>query len=973
MSLRASCFFLCVFCAFFTAPFASSASFAASESTGKKHIMVGFHTATYKGESAEDLASKQVFFRLLQEVEAMSNYHFSFHHYSLEDGWADLAAGSIDIFGPARLEYNGSFSNESIIFNTVPIEQAHISLVFKDLIDVFYDDPSSIEGRTISTFKGNPYNVLLDNYLREHDVKAEYVYGKAHDYHELEADFFLSTSRNEKFNDYFTAYNFTVDNYYFAALQKNHLLMRDLDRLIKRALAENGTLLQEMYAQSMESSTTRRFLTRNETQILRNSNFSVGYTSDHQPIQYTTMDGKADGISIEIMRLLSEEYGFNVHFEGYDPDVEGDRKDYDILLASQDVIPDLLDKYTPTDIYLELPLVLFVDKVKLPELHKDNAIRSVGIYNYIGFDYGQILEKYSNPKIIPFNSITSAVTSYFKGELDAGLFTLTGAEYITDLVGDTNFSMVPTEFTLPLRIYISKELPHTYVDIFNVLLNHVDKSRFNLIISRQTANFTPQFSLYKLWESYKYFVYLGGFLIFASFMGFIYYTAHKKRLAVLDAINHDELTGLSSFFHFTQVAPKMLQHAKENQYQLVTVDLDHFSHVSKFLGFNTSKEVILAMGKALEVAFQGKNTLVARIVSEQFVILGEYESLTHIKGICEQQVLPAIQKVVGERFCLSLSVGVYVMKTPSEPIHEQVDRANMARTKGKSLHKHTYYYFDDSMQKRHEKEALIVSRMEQAVKDEEFVLVYQPKIDFETVTIGGAEALVRWYPKDGSTIFPDEFINVFESNGFIENLDFYVFEHVCQFIQKYSPTVDIPVISANLSSYTLRNTATPGRLWALLSKYNLSPQQVELEITESALTDDANILQEQVDNLKKLGFTVSMDDFGSGVSSLNRLASLNVDVVKLDKVFLDFNSTDEKGSVVVENVIRLTKDLDMKVVCEGVETLEQAQWLKSLQCNLAQGYYFERPLSEADFLEALREGRVYPLHDSNSGKVVLDL
>ncbi len=938
-----------------------------------QHVIIGFHDPAMNELAPDILASKQAFYRLLKEVEAMSHYRFTLHPYSLEEGWAGLADGSIDLFGPARADYEGSLNRSGLIFSEVPIEQAHVSLVFKGENDNFYDDPMSLEGKTIATFKANPYNTLLENYLREHDVKAKYIYAQAGDYHTLQADFYLATSRNERFSDYLSAYNFKVDNYYFAALEKNHVLMRDLDRLFQRAIAENGTLLQDMYTKTLQSSTTRRFLTRKETQLLRNSSFTVGYTIDHQPIQFTNDLGKADGISIEIMQLLAKQYGFKVDFEGYDPDVSGDRKEYDILLASQDVIPDLLEKYKPTDIYLDLPLVLFVDKSKLSELGKDDAFRTIGIYNYIGFDYSQIMAKYGNPKIVQFNSIGDAVTSYFSGELDAGIFTLTGAEYITDLVGDNAFSMVPTEFTLPLRFYVSKNLTQGYVDIFNVLINHVDKTLFSLIVSRQTANFTSSYSPYKLWENYKYIIFGLVFSLISCILAFIVYSGRKKRMAVLDAINHDELTGLSSFYHFDQAAPKLLQHAKENQYQIISIDLDHFSLVSKLLGFAASKEVILAMAKVLQSSFHKENTLVSRVVSEQFIILCEYESLTDVKNICEQKLIPALQKIVGERFCISLSVGVYVMKNPSEPIHEQVDRANIARTKGKSLHRNTYYYFDDSMQKRHEKEALIVSRMEQAVKDEEFVLVYQPKIDFNSLTIKGAEALVRWFPKDGSTIFPDEFIGVFESNGFIENLDLYVFEHVCQFITNNATETDIPVISANISSYTLRNTATPGRLWILLQKYNLEPSQIEIEITESALIDDASVLQDQVDSLKKIGFTVSMDDFGAGVSSLNRLASINVDVVKLDKAFLDFNSNEEKGSVVVENVIRLTKELDMKVVCEGVETLEQALWLKSLQCTLAQGYYFERPLSQDDFLNALREGRKYILRDDNDSRVMLDV
>ncbi len=142
----------------------------------------------------------------------------------------------------------------------------------------------------------------------------------------------------------------------------------------------------------------------------------------------------------------------------------------------------------------------------------------------------------------------------------------------------------------------------------------------------------------------------------------------------------------------------------------------------------------------------------------------------------------------------------------------------------------------------------------------------------------------------------------------------------------------------------------------MLDKYKLTPKQIEIEITESALVDDTCILLEQVDSLKSVGFNVSLDDFGSGVSTLNRLASVNVDIVKLDKLFLDFNITEKKGSIVVENIIRLTKDLQMQVVCEGVETAQQVRWLKSLKCNLVQGYFFDKPLSEHD-LKFLKKTR----------------
>ncbi len=938
------------------------------EQTPKKHIRLGFHAPLSSSASQDIIATRQSFYRLIKEVEVLSDYTFSFHHYDIESGWKALEQGEIDIYGPVRHE---KYGRSGFAYMQNSLGQAHVSLVFKHKDNIFYDDPSSIHNKTIATFKNNPYNAYAEKYLKDRNVTANFIYGTATDYHLLKADFYLVTSRNKNFDDYLSVYNLLLDDYFLAARLEDEALVRTLDAYFVRALAENGTLLHDMYMKPLQSNTTRRFLTRQEMQKLMNSTFSVGYTADHQPIQFTSASGQADGIAVEILQMLADEYGFTVNFHGYDPHVPGDRKEYDILIASQDVIPDLLQKYNATSIYLELPMVLFVDKEKLPHIGEQGAIRTIGIYNYIGFDYGQLSEKYHDPQILRFNSIKDAAASYFSGKLDAGIFTLTGAEYITSLVGTDSFRMVATELSLPLRVYISKKLPYEYVETFNLLFDHMDTSQYNLIISKQTAAFIPNYSLYKVITENKLLLTLIVVSSLCAVFGFVGFSARRKRQAVLDALNHDELTGLSSFYHFTQQAPKILLKAEENQYQIISIDMDHFSLISKFYGFTAGNEVILAMAQALRQAFHGRNTLVIRTVAEQFIILDEYTSLTHIKGVCENHIIPAIQKVIGEQFGLALSVGVYIIKNPTDRIHDHVDRANAARVKGKSLHKSTLYYYDENMQKRHEREALVVARMEQAIKDEEFILNYQPKVNFETLKINGAEALVRWPLSDGKYIYPDEFIPVFESNGFIEQLDFYVFEHVCMFLAKYSSSVDIPVISINLSTFTLRNATTPSRLRMCLDKYHIKPEQVELEITESALIDEANILQEQVDNLKKVGFTVSLDDFGSGVSTLNRLASINVDVVKLDKLFLDFNINEQKGSVVVENVIRLTKELDMKVVCEGVETIEQAQWLKSLHCDLAQGYYFERPLAQEAFLEALRADKVYKLLDAD--KVILDI
>ncbi len=290
-----------------------------------------------------------------------------------------------------------------------------------------------------------------------------------------------------------------------------------------------------------------------------------------------------------------------------------------------------------------------------------------------------------------------------------------------------------------------------------------------------------------------------------------------------------------------------------------------------------------------------------------------------------------------------------------------IGQADNARVQGKNEHKTTFITFDEKMQKFYEERVNVTFRMEQALKNREFTVVYQPKIDFKTLEVGGAEALVRWFPKLGNTIFPDQFIPVFEANGFIEFLDLYVLEDVCKFIRSNYRTMSIPRISVNLSANTILADNIVARVTDIVSTYSIRPDEIELEITESAVEGDTEKFMLRVKQLREMGYPIAIDDFGAGVSSLNRLSAIEADVLKLDKAFFDLKDQGGKSAVVVTNVIAMAKELKMKVVAEGVETYAQALWLRKIDCDYAQGYYFERPISENDFKALLESKKVFSI------------
>ena len=248
------------------------------------------------------------------------------------------------------------------------------------------------------------------------------------------------------------------------------------------------------------------------------------------------------------------------------------------------------------------------------------------------------------------------------------------------------------------------------------------------------------------------------------------------------------------------------------------------------------------------------------------------------------------------------------------------------------------------------KNSEIEAEMEQALQQRQFVMYLQPKFSLETGEIVGAEVLTRWlHPKKGM-IKPDDFIPLFERNGFIIKLDEYMWEEACKAIHSWQQQGrrQFPV-SVNVSRYHIYNRNIEQVLNNLLKKYELTPGALSLEITETMFFDNQNELYFLLNHLQQMGFRLEVDDFGSGYSSLNMLRNVPVDVLKIDKGFLDDTLNSEKGKIVIRHTIAMAKALQLQIIAEGVETEEHVRFLKNSQCDIAQGYYFAKPMPLEEF------------------------
>lgn len=420
----------------------------------------------------------------------------------------------------------------------------------------------------------------------------------------------------------------------------------------------------------------------------------------------------------------------------------------------------------------------------------------------------------------------------------------------------------------------------------------------------------------------------------------------------------DVLTGLLSFDSFSVDAMKMLAE-KNKPASVAVISVANFRQLNETTGYETGDSVIIAAADALNNLF-GKGEPVCRVDGARFAVLfSEGDSERACSRI--NSAADAIQACIKEKCSLKVNIisGVYTAGNEETSIMAAFDRAILAQ---KTVKDKAYYtsnmtvVYDDKMNGELLSKQFIESHMVEALENNEFKVFYQPKVDPATGRIAGAEALVRWIRPDGEIISPGRFIPLFERNGFISDMDFAVYRNVISDIRKWqSMGIDIPTISLNVSRDHLSDDTFVENICVMAFKSGVSSSRIELEITESMLNDNMSRLIDTMAALKDAGFKISIDDFGSGYSSLNLIALLPCDTLKIDGGFFLKNELTDKNKAVIASVIELAKKLKFTVVSEGVETDEQVEFLRRLECELIQGYYYYKPMPPQEFEKLLIE------------------
>lgn len=401
----------------------------------------------------------------------------------------------------------------------------------------------------------------------------------------------------------------------------------------------------------------------------------------------------------------------------------------------------------------------------------------------------------------------------------------------------------------------------------------------------------------------------------------------------------------ATFFAYTRELLKAEPHIP---HYLLRFDIDRFKLVNELYSSKEGDRLLRFIGSILR-DFSLPGETFSRLGNDVYCVC-----LTR----SEEAVLHYIDELTQRmntyplNFTFVFSVGIVrISEYAGESIDILCDRAAMAQRSVKGSYIRHYAFYEEWMSRELNREHFIIGNMHRALNEREFKLYLQPKYDVTSNLIVGAESLVRWVRPTGEIIPPSEFVPMFERNGFIIPLDEYIWEETCKYLEKWRGLglTSFPV-SVNVSRLHLHDKNLCDKLLKLIRKYHLTPRMLELEITESAYLESPQMLYEIMDRLQSMGFMFLMDDFGSGYSSLNSLKDIPVDIIKLDLNFLkDSRRGESIGKNILHDTVRLIQNIGLPVIVEGVENQKQADFLITMGCYIAQGYYYSKPMPAPEF------------------------
>ncbi|MEG0368700.1 MAG: EAL domain-containing protein [Hungatella sp.] len=687
--------------------------------------------------------------------------------------------------------------------------------------------------------------------------------------------------------------------------------------------------------------------------IASTSTLRVGYESTGSPMEYYDPKTQtAQGITIDLLRRISAQSGLKFEF------VKTDSLDQALEMIKAGEL-DLLSGLVRIDHFAEIyhlsPTVPIAKNTLVFITMQGNHFEDPEILlaipeKWIGLQR-LMQENYPELKQIPYKTSADCLAAVKDNRAKLTIMTTLAAETALKAYQYRGMIVSPMmRSQLPICLGISFDQDPLLLSVLNKSISAIDVTTRKQIVYMHTISQPYQLSPRDLFH-YN----IPMFCVAAVILLFLLYVMAKHAQKKLNYLAYmDELTGEMNLNRFKLETQKLIN-CPDRVNAIMVIDIDKFKSINDLYGYDFGDRLLILVARTLHETLLTKS-LLCHGNADKFYCFFEYvdqdwmEKRFHI-------IFKAVEEAVECNMPgtnIVLSCGVCLIRPEDKNIISIIDRANVAVKQVKSYHESSFAFYDQSMYDHINQIRTLESGMASSLRNEEFVVYLQPKVELTSKRIAGAEALVRWQHPERGLIPPDQFIPLFENNGFVVNLDFYVLEKVCQLLKRWKQEDrKLFTISVNLSRRHLFHSDTVKNLLNIVEKYDVDPQLIEVELTESAFDNcDIQAITTLFDELHSHGFTVSVDDFGAGYSSLSLLKDLPIDVLKIDKSLFDCNQSckTEKIEILLESIISLSRSLHIRTVSEGVETEEQVNLLIRLGCDLVQGYYFSKPMP-MDLLE----------------------
>lgn len=420
-----------------------------------------------------------------------------------------------------------------------------------------------------------------------------------------------------------------------------------------------------------------------------------------------------------------------------------------------------------------------------------------------------------------------------------------------------------------------------------------------------------------------------------------------------EMVSVDSLTRLSNYDKFIKHGTVTGKKGKLTDYTIVYLNIVNFKYINRRFGSWNGDRYLREFARKLSFFLTSDRELAARQGGDSFLAMVQSERTQEFLNYISSGFINLESETGAYQIPLKVHCGIYTVRS-GDTIENAVDAAAIAlKVARESEHHQRCVWYSDEIANRMMEETELLNDVERGLKNHEFVVYYQPKVNLETNTLCGCEALVRWI-RDGKLIPPMKFIPALERNGKIAELDYYVFEQVCRDVKSWLERGLKPVrVSSNFSKLHLQDPQFKDKVYEIASIHGIDRNYLEIELTESSEFEDFHMMKEFVSYMKEIGIHTSLDDFGTGYSSLSVLTDMDFDVIKLDRSFLSGSDENRTKRKVLEHVVHMVRDLGRSVICEGLETAQQADFLRGIQCMMAQGYLYDRPLAVEEFEQRL--------------------